>query len=383
MRKEIVAALCLLGSLHATAQETPVVLSAAAAKEGITILKNNAATPVKHQGQTGTCWCFSTISMIESQCMRQGMAQPDLSEMYTVRNVYLLKARNYMLRQGKAQFDEGGLGHDVLKAASLFGLMPEAAYSGLIEGQTRFDHSKMVKALKANLDTMLAKRPVPADWEQQYASIMDEYMGGKPPATFTYNGKTYTPATYAKEVVKFNEADYVSLTSFTHHPYYSSFVLELPDNHANGAFYNVTLDELVKATKVAVNKGYTVMWDADVSNRGFVYKSGYAFSPVHDTVPNKTSPDPDLEEVKVTKEYRQGLFEQLVTQDDHLMHITGVGKSKGGKPFFIVKNSWGTASSPFEGYVYVSEPYFAVNTINVIVPKSSLDKELLKKLKIN
>lgn len=381
MRKNIVAAACVLLSLQAAAQEKPVMIRAAG--DGVTILKNNAATAVKSQGKTGTCWCFSTTSLIESQCMRQGMAQPDLSEMYTVRNVYLLKARNYLLRQGKAQFDEGGLGHDVLKAASLFGLMPESAYSGLKAGQEQPDHGLMVKALRAYLDTILKKRPAPANWEQQYAGIMDEYMGGAPPASFDYNGKTYTPQEFAKQVVKFKESDYVSLTSFTHHPYYSSFVLELPDNHANGAFYNVTLDELIGATKTAVNKGYTVMWDADVSNKGFVSKYGYAFSPVHDTVPNKTQPNPDLQEVKVTAAYRQGLFEQLVTQDDHLMHITGVGKSKEGKPFFIVKNSWGTTSSPFEGYVYVSEPYFAVNTINVIVPKASLDKALLKKLQIN
>lgn len=382
MRKKLVVAICLLTGLQVMAQEQSVTIRTTAG-EGVTILKNNAATTVKHQGQTGTCWCFSTTSLIESQCMRQGVAQPDLSEMYTVRNVYLLKARNYILRQGKAQFDEGGLGHDVLKAATLYGLMPESAYSGLKAGQEQFDHSQMITKLKASLDTMLKKRPVPADWEQQYTAIMDEYMGGAPPATFNYNGKTYTPVEFAKQVVKFNQADYVNLTSFTHHPYYSSFVLELPDNHANESFYNVTLDELIGATKAAVNKGFTVMWDADVSNRGWISKYGYAFSPVHDTVPGKTNPNPDIEEVKVTAAYRQGLFEQLVTQDDHLMHITGVGKSKQGKPFFIVKNSWGTASSPFAGYVYVSEPYFAVNTINVIVPKASLDKGLLKKLQIN
>jgi bleomycin hydrolase len=295
----------------------------------------------------------------------------------------LYKARNYVLRQGDSRFGQGGLGHDVLNAAGRYGLMPEAAFSGLKEGQKRFDHNEMEKALKTYLDSILKKRPVSRDWETGYTAIMDGYMGQTPPATFDYNGKTYTPEKYAKEVVKFNPDDYISLTSFTHHPFYSSFVLEVPDNHANGSFYNVTLEELIGAAKAAVQKGYTVMWDADVSNKGFISKYGYAFSPEHDTVPNRTHPDPDLSEVKVTSEYRQGLFENLITQDDHLMHITGIGKSKKGKPFFIVKNSWGTTSSPFGGYVYVSEPYFAVNTINVIVPKASLDKALLKKLKIN
>lgn len=382
MRYEMMLILSLAVGFQATAQENPVNIQATD-NNGFSILKNNAATAVKDQGNTGTCWCFATISLIESECLRKGAEKPDISEMYTVRNTYLYKARNYVLRQGDSRFGEGGLGHDVLNAAGKYGLMPESAFSGLKEGEKRFNHSEMEKALKTYLDSILKKRPVPNDWEMKYASIMDEYMGQTPPATFDYNGKTYTPEKYAKEVVKFNPDDYISLTSFTHHPFYSSFVLEIPDNHANGSFYNVTLEELIGATKTAVQKGYTVMWDADVSNKGFIAKYGYAFSPEHDTVPNRTHPDPDLAEVKVTPDYRQGLFENLVTQDDHLMHITGIGKSKKGKPFFIVKNSWGATASPFGGYVYVSEPYFAVNTINVIVPKASLDKALLKKLKIN
>ncbi|MGN6511024.1 MAG: C1 family peptidase [Chitinophaga sp.] len=381
MRKDTLLVLALACSLQALAQEHPLAINAPA--EGVSIIKNNSATEVKNQGNSGTCWCFATTSLIESECMKKGGEKADISEMYTVRSVYLLKARNYVMRQGDAKFGEGGLGHDVLIAAARYGLMPESAYSGLKSGQTAPDHGKMADTLKKFLDTMLRKRPIPVNWEQQYTALMDEYMGGTPPATFDYHGHTYTPQQYAKEVIKFNPADYVSLTSFTHHPYYSNFILELPDNHANGSFYNVTLDELIGATKSAVEKGYTVMWDADVSNRGFVTSSGYALAPQADSLFNRKKPNPDLREVNATQAYRQELFEKLVTQDDHLMHITGIGKSPAGKSFFIVKNSWGKNSSPFGGYVYVSEPYFAVNTINVIVPKAALNKSLLKKLQIN
>lgn len=379
MRLPLLTFAGLLAGLGAVAQETPRAIANPASQE-FTVIRNNAATGVKNQGMTGTCWCFSTVSLIESQCLKTGAdAQPDLSEMFVVRNVYLMKARNYVKRQGAAQFGEGGLGHDVLVAAGKYGLMPESVYSGRLPGQALPDHGKMADTLKKFLDTMLKRRPIDPQWEQSFTALMDQYMGQAPPAKFDYKGKTYTPQEYAKQVVKFDPADYVSLTSFTHHPYYSSFVLELPDNHMNGSFYNVSLDELIGATWGAVQKGYTVMWDADVSNRGFAHQGGYALSPKVDSLWDRKQPDPTVPEVAVTPAYRQELFEKLVTQDDHLMHITGIGKGKGDKRFFIVKNSWGVGST-FDGYVYVSEPYFAVNTINVVVPKAALDKELMKKL---
>lgn len=379
MRLQILTLAGVLAGFTSIAQETPQSIANPPAQE-FTVIRNNATTAVKNQGMTGTCWCFSTVSLIESQCMKNGTdLKPDLSEMFVVRNVYLMKARNYVKRQGAAQFGEGGLGHDVLLAAGKEGLMPESVYSGKLPGQASFEHGQMADTLKKFLDTLLRRRPIDPKWEQRFTALMDQYMGAAPPATFEYNGKTYTPQEYANQVLKFNPSDYVSLTSFTHHPFYSSFVLELPDNHANGSFYNVSLDELIGATWTAVQKGYTVMWDADVSNKGFAHKGGYALSPQYDSLMDRQRPDPFIKEVNATQAYRQELFEKLVTQDDHLMHITGIGKNRDNKRFFIVKNSWG-ASSAFSGYVYVSEPYFAVNTINVIVPKAALDKELIKKL---
>lgn len=344
--------------------------------------KINAATPVKNQGMTGTCWSFSSTSMVESECLRKGLPELDLSEMFTARNVYIEKAKNYVRRQGFARFDEGGLAHDVIRSIALYGIEPENVYSGLKGNTTVHNHGEMVTTMKKYLDSIIKVSPVPDNWVSQFTGILDNYMG-QPPATFEYNGKTYTPQTFAKEVVKFNEDDYVFLTSFTHHPFYQSFVVEVPDNFSNGAYYNVPLKELTSITETALEKGYTVLWDADVSNRGFAGSLGYAMLTQPNGSLKKDSINPDMAEPSYTQESRQQLYEELITQDDHLMHITGIEKSPKGKTFFLVKNSWGTKSSPFGGFLNVSEAYFAVNTITIVVPKAALDKTLQKKFSLN
>ncbi|MCW3464340.1 C1 family peptidase [Chitinophaga nivalis] len=342
--------------------------------------KINAATPVKSQGQTGTCWAFSTTSLLESETLRKGVSQIDLSEIFTVRNIYLEKAKNYVRRQGSAQFGEGGLGHDVIRAAGQYGLVPEQAYSGLKNSATKHDHAAMQTTMKHYLDSIIKiKAPIPDNWVEGFTAIMDSYIG-QPPASFTYDGKNYTPQTFAKEVVKFNPEDYVFLTSFTHHPFHQSFIVEVPDNFSNGAYYNVPLQELINITKSTLQKGYTIMWDADVSNKGWSTNKGYAVFPPQDGSFQRDSITPDMKEAPYSQELRQKLYEELLTQDDHLMHITGIEQTKQGKPYFVVKNSWGTQSGPFNGYFNVSEAYFAINTITIIVPKAALDKDLQKKI---
>lgn len=338
----------------------------------------NAATPVKNQGMTGTCWDFSSTSMIESESLRKGLPELDLSEMFTARNVYIEKAKNYVRRQGFARFDEGGLAHDVIRAIAAYGIEPESVYSGLKNNAPMHDHGQMVIAMKKYLDSIIKVSPVPDNWVNEFTGILDTYMG-KPPATFEYNGKTYTPQSFAKEVVQFNEDDYVFLTSFTHHPFYKSFIVEVPDNFSNGAYFNVPLKELTSITETALQKGYTVLWDADVSNKGFAGSRGYALLTSANVSLPKDSIDPEMQEPGYTQESRQQLYEELITQDDHLMHITGIEKTPKGKTFFLVKNSWGKNASPFGGYLNVSEAYFAVNTITIVVPKAALDKSLQKK----
>ncbi|MFY0254305.1 C1 family peptidase [Chitinophaga sp. 30R24] len=344
--------------------------------------KINAATPVKNQGFTGTCWSFSSTSMVESECLRKGLPELDLSEMFTVRNTYIEKAKNYVHRQGFTRFDEGGLGHDVIRAIANYGIEPESVYSGLKDNTTVYNHSAMVSTMKKYLDSIIKVSPVPDNWLTEFTGILDEYMG-KPPATFEYNGKTYTPQSFAKEVVKFNASDYVFLTSFTHHPFYEPFIVEVPDNFSNGAYYNVPLKELTGIAATALQKGYTVLWDADVSNKGFAADKGYALLTSENLPFNRDSINPEMAEPTYTQDSRQQLYEELVTQDDHLMHITGIEKTPNGKTFFLVKNSWGKKSGPFGGYINVSESYFAVNTITIVVPKAALDKALLKKYAIN
>jgi bleomycin hydrolase len=341
-------------------------------------IKTIKATPVKNQAMTGTCWCFSTTSLIESDEIRKDKQEIDLSEMFTVRNIYIEKAKNYILRQGHAQFGEGGLGHDMIRAMGTYGAVPESAYTGLVKGQKEYNHQQLFNKLQSYLDSVLKKQPISADWMDGYTKLLDEYLGA-PPTEFTYNGKKYTPKSFAKDALHFNADDYVSLTSFTHQPYYSSFILQVPDNFANGSFYNLPLTEFMDIAKEAVNKGYTVAWDADVSNKGFRQDVGLALNLDPSIKYTKDMINTDTKEMPYDPTIRQQLYENLTTQDDHLMHLVGTEKSKDGKTFFIVKNSWGKVG-PFDGYINVSEAYFAINTISIIVPKAALSKELQQKL---
>ena len=345
--------------------------------------KKNPSTKVKDQAKTSTCWSFSTTSLVESQVIKNKLGTYDLSEMFTVRNIYVEKARNYILRQGHTQFSEGGLGHDVIRAIAKYGALPESAYPGLQQGEVMHDHGQMFKELKKYLDSTLKQLKngaIAADWQKGYENILDNYLGVVP-SGFKFNNQRYSPASFAKEALKFNPDDYVNITSFSHHPYYEPFILEVPDNFSNGSYYNMPLNEMIDLVKNAVNSGYTLMWDADVSNNGFMHKKGLALHLNQDAVFAADSAYADLNEERWSELERQKLFETLKTQDDHLMHITGIEKSKKGKTFFIVKNSYGETGM-YNGYVHVSEAYVAINTISLVVPKAALSKAQLDKLKI-
>ena len=358
--------------------------------KGFTDIIINAATIVKNQQKTGTCWAFSGTSLAESQSLKNKTGNIDLSEMYTVRGIYIDKAKNYFLRQGNARFSEGALGHDVIQSIAKYGAVTQSSYSGLPENTTSYDHSKLVVILKKYLDSAIdatlkstpAKgKEVNADWLKGYYKILDKYMG-LPSHDVVYNKKTYNPISFAKEVLKFNADDYINLTSFTHHPYYSPFILEVPDNFSNGSNYNLPLNELTEVVINAIKSGYTVSWDADVSNNGFNAKMGFAMNVSQEGGKRLAESTEDVVEEDYDAEKRQRLFENLTTQDDHLMHIIGIEKSKEGKTYFIVKNSWGDAMGPYGGFIHVSEAYFAINTISIVLPKAALDKSVLEKLKI-
>lgn len=336
-----------------------------------------SCTPVVSQGQTGTCWSFSSTSFLEAEIIRTSGKKIDLSEMYNVRHTYPKKAWNYIMRQGNAQFGEGGLNHDVINSAMDFGIVPQSAYSGLVNGQTAFNHGKMVQELET-LVKANAKKPE-ADWQQKVATILDANMG-KDVTEFTYEGNTYTPKSFlAMTGLKLN--DYVTVTSFIHRPFYSTFILDIPDNFAYGSFYNVPLDEFVKVVDEALAKGYTVALDADVSEKTFSGQTGVAVIPDNDADAKAI-----LTEIKpeknVTQEFRQSEFENFNTTDDHLMHIVGKLKDQKGNIYYKVKNSWGSNTAN-GGFIYMSLPYLKLKAISVMVSKDAIDGGLRKKLGIN
>ena len=341
------------------------------------------ASAVKNQGNTGTCWSFAASSFLESEIYRTTGEMIDISEMYNVRHTYPKKAWNYVMRQGKIQFSEGGLAHDVFNSITTYGLVPESAYSGLQNEAIKHDHSKIVPELKIVLDAYIKndKNAIYPNWKASVDSILDIHLG-KIPEDFYYEGMTYNPQTFLKKT-NIQTSDYVTLTSFKHQPYNSSFVLNIPDNFSNGLFYNITLDELVLETDNALKQGYTVALDCDVSEKTFSSKFGVAVIPKQ-LDEHKKSLTYIVEENTITPEFRQQEFENFNTTDDHLMHIIGMVKDQNGTEYYKVKNSWGSKGEKIgnNGYIYMSKAFFKLKTISVLVHKSALSNDLISELKI-
>lgn len=331
-------------------------------------------TPVENQQRTNTCWSFATASFLEAELLRTGKPAVNLSEMYIVRHIYLDKARNYLLRQGKANFSEGGLSHDVTHAASTYGLMPESAYPGLLPDETVRNHGELSVVLKSVLDGMLARKPLSQKWPEIVNAILDVYLGPVP-EKFQAGGTTYDPAAYAQSLV-LDMSEYVSITSFTHHPFYSKFVLEIPDNHANGSYYNVPLDDLMRVTENALSKGYSIAWDGDVGEPGFSSDHGMAVLIEKGQEAVLAGPG---DELSVTQESRQDAFETYATTDDHLMHVTGAVKDQEGNRFYLVKNSWGEVG-PYKGFLYMSEPYYRAKTIAIMVHRDAIPADIAARI---
>lgn len=337
--------------------------------------KSLTRTSIKNQQRTGTCWSFATSSFLESEYQRSQDKEIDLSEMYTVRSIYLDKARNYLLRQGKANFSQGSLAHDVTRAMTMAGAVPESVYSGRLNPSDPYDHGEMEKVMKSALDMFVKSKTLSDKWDDVINGILDVYMGPVP-ETFVVNGKSYNPKTFS-ETLDLDMKDYINITSFTHHPFYEKFVLEIPDNYSNGSFYNVPLDELTMIVDEALAKGYTVAWDGDVSEKGFSARNGIAVLPVDPeredlfTTPGK--------EINVTAENRQMNFESYATTDDHLMHLVGSARDQFGTKYYIIKNSWGEIGE-YGGYLYMSEAYFKMKTISVTVNENVLPTSIAQKL---
>jgi bleomycin hydrolase len=329
------------------------------------------ATSVKSQGRTGTCWSYSTSSFLESEAARISGNVVDISEMATVRYTYPLKADIFLRYQGKHQFSAGSLCHDVMNAAGGWGLAPQAAYTGLKDGETVHNHAALDSTLLATVNELLKKEGGELDqnWRTTIDNILDSHIGALP-QSFNYEGTNYTPSEF-RDFLGINTGDYINLTSFTHHPFGTNFILEIPDNFSQGTFYNVPIDDLQRATEAAVVAGFTVAWDADVSEKGFSFRNGMALLPAEGEEEKLWKEE--IEEAKVTQASRQAAFDNQTTTDDHLMHIVGLATDQTGEKYFIIKNSWGT-ENPFGGRQYISMAYFRAKTIAILVHKDALNR---------
>jgi bleomycin hydrolase len=325
--------------------------------------------PVVSQGKTGTCWCFSTQSFLESELVRMGKPMMNLSEMYAVYHTYLRKAENYIRRHGTANFDEGSLGHDAIYIMGKHGLVRESEYSGLAAGESRHDHADMVKEMKKYLKKSLkkAKGKIPPNWKADIRAILDEYLG-VPPAS----GQRYG----------LNADDYVSLSSFSHQPWNKPFVLEVPDNWSNGIFYNLPMKEMQQVMAHALQEGYTITWDGDVSEKGFSARKSLAIYPKDQTEEGLAAAmNAPQDEDYVSTFDRQKAFDRWKLTDDHLMHITGIAQDQNGTLYYKVKNSWGPVG-PAQGFLYMSETYFSYSTVSILLHKDAVPDEIKEKLGI-
>lgn len=361
------------------------------------------ATPVESQGITGTCWSFSALSFFESELMRMGAKNPRLlSEMYIARKAYEAKAEKYIRMDGKINFGEGGAFHDIPYVIRNYGIVPLEVYSGLNYGTDKHDHSELFAVLEGAVKGVMShvqsgrNTHTTSAWKPAINGILDAYLGADV-KEFTLDGRKFTPKSYAKEI-GLDMDQYLSLTSFTNHAMNERCFLAIPDNWAWGESYNVSLDDLFTATEYALKNGFTVAWGADVSEKGFSFSNGLAIAPKDPSSidvrgkDNKNFSDAGaekssnafktpMEEIVVTPEMRQEGYDQKTTTDDHGMHIVGLYKDQKGTKYFLVKNSWGTGNYP-EGFLYVSESYFKLKTINVYLHKDGLSKEMKKKLEL-
>lgn len=371
-----------------------------------TVIKDMEATSVPSQGRTGTCWSFSALSFFETELMRMGKGEHNLSEMFIVRNAYLGKAENYLRMYGTFNFGQGGAFHDIPWVIERYGIVPEEVYKGLNYGTDVHNHEEMESMLRAMVE-QLAKKPqggnLTANWKKAFLGVTDAYLGELPKENmedfkFNYQGKEYTPKSFTKEL-GFNMDNYVSLTSYTHHDFYKQFTLEVQDNWAMRQCYNLPLDEFMGVMESALTNGYTFAWGADVSEKGFAFRDGLAILPEDESTIAKKGKDDKyfnsagaekisnafmtpVKERIVTQEERQAAFDSQETTDDHGMHVTGLMKDQKGTKYFIVKNSWGTKHNDCDGYFYASFPYARYKTMNIMIHKDALSKDVKKKLGI-
>lgn len=346
------------------------------------IRKEVASTPVKNQNLTSTCWTFSGISFFESELMRMGKKEYDLSEMYIVREAYTKKAEEYLRRKGCCSFGGGGQYNDLLGICKEDGLVPDEAYTGLVNGQKYHNHDEMDAVLKGYMDGLIkSAKPTPS-WFPGFNGILDAYLGSLN-SGFSYEGQYYTPGTFAHEL-GLNIDDYIVISSFSDHPYYKEAILDVPVNLTPGSYYNLPLDDFVQVINNSLMNGYSVAWACDMRGKGFSMKYGVAVVPdkgwddlSQDEIQKVfTSPHP---EKKITQEIRQKEYNNYEITGDHGMHIIGIAEDQNGNIFYKVKNSWGPTGK-YNGYIFVSQEFLKLKTTNCMINKNALPLAVAQKL---
>ncbi len=365
-----------------------------------TTVKELKITPVKNQNRTGTCWCFSTLGFLESELLRMGKGEYDLSEMFIVGKNYKEKAEKFVRLHGNLNYAQGGSFEDVLQIWKEYGIVPESVMNGLQYGEDMHVHNELESASRAYLDEIIKNpnRKLSTAWKKGFDGIIDAYLGTAP-EKFTYNGKEYTPKSFAAEL-GINPDDYVSLTSYTHHPFYTEFAIEVEDNWRWANSYNLPIDELMQVFDNAINTGYTIAWGSDVSEKGFT-RNGIGVIPDIESM-ERSGSDQDrwlglstsekdaeikkmmekpCKELEITQEMRQEAYDNYETTDDHGMQIYGIAKDQTGKKFYMIKNSWGT-DNKYKGTWYISENFVKYKTMNIVVHKDALPQAIKDKLHI-
>ncbi len=360
------------------------------------------STPVQDQHRSGTCWSFSGLSFLESEMLRMGKQEVNLSEMFVVWHTYAEKAKKHVRVHGNLNFAAGGAFHDVTNMIAEYGIVPESIYDGLKYGEEKHVHGEMDRVLRDFVDGVVENknRKLSTAWHEAFTSTLNSYLG-EIPQKFEYEGETYSPLSFADEFVGLNMDDYVEISSYTHHPFYTKFILEVPDNWAWDEVYNVPLNELEEIIDYALNNGFTLAWASDVSEKGFKSSNkGVAVLPaapetdMSDAEITRWEELPEREkeqelyklekpvpELKVTQAMRQIAFDNYQTTDDHGMHIIGISKDQEGRTFYKVKNSWGEYNK-YDGYFYASKPYVKYKTMCIMLHKDAIPPAIREKLEL-
>ena len=362
-----------------------------------TTVKENPVTSIKNQYRSGTCWCFSALSFIESEILRTKGVEVDLSEMFVVGKSYRDRAVKYVRLDGHLNFAAGSSFGDVLHVIDDYGIVPQEAMPGFNYGTDKPEHFELDAALKGYVDAIKSNpnRKLSTAWLNGFDGIVEAYFG-EYPETFVVDGAEYTPESY-RDHLGINYDDYVNITSFTHHPFYEPFIIEVCDNWRWDSAYNLPMDEMMEVMYNAIDKGYTIAWGSDVSEKGFT-RDGLAVMPVEENKAvagsdqerwvGKSAENPEEEvkaelpeEMTITQEMRQDGYDRKTTTDDHGMHIYGLAKDQNGTQYFMVKNSWGDAGK-YKGIWYASDAFVRYKTLNIVVHKDALPKHIAKKLGI-